>query len=89
MEYNINQIWQWRQLSSWTIKLDKNNFSSVFEKAATEANQNNNTIDLKAIGGNNGSGSSKSTSAGLENEDIKKTWKGVLETPMKKEIVLC
>ena len=77
MEYNINQIWQWRQLSSWTIKLGKDNFSSVFEKAVTEANQNNNTMDTKASSRSNGLGSSKSTTAGLHNEDIKKTWKGV------------
>ena len=85
MEYNINQIWQWRQLSSWTIKLGKDNFSSVFEKAVTEANQNINTMDPKASGGSNSSGSSKSTSAGLDNEDIKKTWKGVSVTPKKKK----
>ncbi len=51
-------------------KLGKDNFSSVFEKAVIEANQNNNNMDPKAIGRSNGSGSSKSTSAGLDNEDI-------------------
>ncbi len=85
MDNNINQTWQWRQLSSWTINLGKDNFSSVFEKGVTEANLNNNTMDPKASGGSNSSGSSKFSSTGLDNEDIKETWKWVLVTPKKKK----
>ncbi len=68
--------------------MGKDNFSSVFEKAVTEASLNNNTMDPKASGGSNGAGSSISASASLDNEDIEKTWKGGLVTPKKNKIVL-